>query len=485
MHPLLNRPLLIAALALALGLSSAAAAGRNLYVDPKLGDDRANGLAAKPEGSDGPFKTIARGLRLAQPGDTVHLLPAVYHETAAFHNRHGEPGRPITLDGHGATLEGSDPLVPADWTQLSPGVYRNDKLLPARLLTADDAVIRRWFFLFDGRINHMNRTMKGPSEPLKKPADLKPDEWTFVKDEHAFYVCIDPNSTLADAKIAAPLRGAGVAMSGDCSHIVVRNVTAAHVYNDGYNIHGKTRDVLFENIAAVECGDDGVSAHDDCTIRVDGFRSIGNSTGIANTGRSRSHNARVWIQDCLGVDLLFLDEGFDSESAPESNSHVIVDSVILSSAFTCLSLDGSKGLAKPCRLRLENVLVRREKPAGAMRIAKNSILELDHVTLLGAVQIVARGGLLKFMNTVIGGSPVPEITLSAGVTWEADHNWYDLPAVQWNEVSYTGRDFSKFRQATGQDAHSRWEPLTIVEGNPTGLPSGVGIDPSRLPRPKD
>jgi len=122
-----------------------AAAGRSLYVDPILGDDRANALAAKPQGADGPVKTIARGIKLAQPGDTIHLAPVVFRESITFHNRHGESGRPITLDAHGATIEGSDPLDPADWEQISPGLYRNDKLVRPNLITGDDAVIGRWF----------------------------------------------------------------------------------------------------------------------------------------------------------------------------------------------------------------------------------------------------------------------------------------------------------------------------------------------------
>ncbi|MEI9897947.1 MAG: hypothetical protein WDN28_29840 [Chthoniobacter sp.] len=60
-------------------------------------------------------------------------------------------------------------------------------------------------------------------------------------------------------------------------------MNATHVYNDGYNIHGKCRDCVFEHIGAFECGDDGISAHDDCQYRVDGLVSIGNSTGIADT----------------------------------------------------------------------------------------------------------------------------------------------------------------------------------------------------------
>ena len=84
-------------------------AARQIYVDPTIGNDRANGLASQPHGTDAPLKTIARGIALAKPGDTVHLAPVVFRESAVFFNRHGEPGKPITLDGHGAVLRGAIP----------------------------------------------------------------------------------------------------------------------------------------------------------------------------------------------------------------------------------------------------------------------------------------------------------------------------------------------------------------------------------------
>src|SRR5947207_13084859 len=128
-------------LACALLACACAAHARDLYVDPALGDEHATGLAARADGTNGPVKTIARGIKYAQPGDTVHLAPVVFKESAVFYNRVGEPGKPITLDGHGATLDGGDRVDPSAWTEVAPGLFRNDQLL-SRL---DDAMIQRWF----------------------------------------------------------------------------------------------------------------------------------------------------------------------------------------------------------------------------------------------------------------------------------------------------------------------------------------------------
>ena len=74
---------------------------------------------------------------------------------------------------------GGDPIDATTWTEVEPGLFRNDNFLPR----FDDAMLGRWFFLWGGKMNHMGRTSKGPSAPLKKPEALQPGEWTFVKDD--------------------------------------------------------------------------------------------------------------------------------------------------------------------------------------------------------------------------------------------------------------------------------------------------------------
>ena len=112
------------------------------------------------------------------PATLFISCPSSSRESAIFNNRAGEAGKPITLDGHGATLDGSEDLNPDDWPEIAPGLFRND-----HLLRLDDAVIQRWFFLWDGKMNHMGRTSKGLRPDFKKPEDLQPGEWTFIKDD--------------------------------------------------------------------------------------------------------------------------------------------------------------------------------------------------------------------------------------------------------------------------------------------------------------
>lgn len=325
-------------------------------------------------GKDAP--TIAAAIKAAQPGDTIHLEPRVYRDYAGFYGKKGAPGRPITLDGHGATLEGSDPLDPMQWREVSPGLLAADNLLP-RL---DDAVIGRWFFLFDGRMQLMGRTSKGRSAPFKKPEELQPGEWTFVKDPSrkkppskqiygTFFIRLAPGQALADAKIAVPVRSAGVQFGGDNAHLVIRNLTATHPYNDGFNIHGDCRDVMFENIRAIECGDDGISAHETAEYRVSGFVSIGNSTGICDTGTARTSYDRVFIAGCIGFDLFFLDNG----------RYRLTNAVIFSSAQNPFTVTGRAD--GRCELELDNVLFHRVGPPKPAVIEKTGVVRARRLTM--------------------------------------------------------------------------------------------------------
>ena len=157
---------------------------RDLYVHPGPGSDAANGLAPTVAGTNGPVQTIKRAVDLAQPGDTVHLAPTVYTEQILFTGtKSGAPGKPITVDGHGATISGSVPLEAKDWKEISPGLYAAESaeffkpyMRPKDLQNAEwaDACVGRVSFIFNGKLNRMNHSVKAPAVPWKAPAALQP-----------------------------------------------------------------------------------------------------------------------------------------------------------------------------------------------------------------------------------------------------------------------------------------------------------------------
>jgi len=375
---------------------------RDLRVDPGVGDDGNDGTTS-------PLKSIRHAIRIAEAGDTIHLKPVVYHEYAGFYGKRGESGKPITLNGHGATLEGSDAIDPATWTEVSPGLFKNDELMP----TLNLAILWRWFFLIDGKINRMGRVLKGKSEPFQKPEELKPGEWTFVGNDEkpaggsdsdkvrgSFFIKLEPGQTLKQANIRFPVRSAGVQLSGDNAHLVIRNLTATHPQNDGFNIHGDCRDVVFENIRAIECGDDGISAHETAQYRVDGFVSIGNGTGICDTGSSETSYNNLFIAACVGVDLYFLDTGRYSVS----------NAVVLSSAQKPMVVAGRA--SGHCTLTIDNLYLRRTGNPEPAIVATNSRVAARRLTLDKLDVRVT--GEMSFEACLINGQPNPPDAKSPG-----------------------------------------------------------------------
>jgi hypothetical protein len=425
-------------------------------VDPVSGNDSNNGVTA-------PVKSIARAVKLAEPGDTVHLTPARYKESAVFTNKLGELERPITLDGHGAVLDGAESLQIADWQLVEPGLYRNDHLLPM-----NPAILMRWFFIFNGEMSHMGRTSKGPSLPLKKPEELVPGEWTYVSDvpitreskdgkpwdaasiPGAFFLKIDPAKSLEDYRIEAPLRSAGVQFGGHCEHILVRNITATHVYNDGFNIHGDQRGLVFENIAAIECGDDGFSAHEAAECRIDGFVSVGNSTGLCDTVSCVTHYKNVFIKDCLGYDVYFIGD----------SQHSMENVLIESSAARTLAVSTVQYRPEnsPCNVVLCNVLLRRVAPTlGPVDVGSNAKLVLDHGTFLGLDVAVKPEANVSVRQCSLRGEPKTRLLIYRNARWQGEENLYDLGSLRVDQKTFTAETFAEFKKSTGSDLTSRWE----------------------------
>ena len=361
-------------------------------------------------GKDVP--TIHHAIKVAVAGDTIHLEPKVYRDYAGFYGKKGEPGKPITLDGHGATLEGSDPIDPAKWREVSPGLFANDDLLQG----LSDAAIGRWFFLFDGKMQLMGRTSKGRSAALKKPEELQTGEWTFVKDASrekppskaifgTFYLKLAAGQMLADAKVFAPMRSAGVQFGGDNAHLVIKNLTATHPYNDGFNIHGDCRDVVFENIRAIECGDDGISAHESAQYRVDGFVSIGNSTGICDTGTAQTSYTNLFLARNVAFDLYFLDEG----------RYSVKNAIVLSSAQNPLTITGRA--AGDCRMNMDNVHFRRLTEPRVGIVALRAVLDAKNCTFDNLDFKVT--GSATWNNCLINGKAMPEGDSATGADVQA------------------------------------------------------------------
>ena len=456
---------------------------RDLFVNHQQGSDLKGGLSA-----DAPFQTIKAAMKICRPGDVIHLAKTAtpYHEGIDIaDNQSGLPGQPITIDGHGATLSGCSPLRVEEWTKLGDGLYRNGRLLPDIFPSGqpvNEPLLRRFFFLFNGRMVRMGRNGKGDCPPLPKPADLKEGQWTH--DQEGFYIKIDPARELPAERVEYPDLGNGLRTSdGRCEHLVVRNLIATHFWNDGFNINGSAQ-MRFENVEAIECGDDGMSAHTTSQIEVDGFVSRGNTTGICHVQGCHSSNRRLVLENNSAFEVLLSGSGV----------HEISDSVILPSRRLTRVVRLSSEQAeegKGCRLHMENVLVNGDHSKEIHDEEESRRLEHEFtVEILGKCQwsghrVTLRSvGLtskwpapgvseVSLFQSIVDGQMKPKIDLLTQTIWQANDNSYDLAGIAVGGIRYTPAQWEEYRTTTGQDQESHW-----------GIPPEAksrGADSSKLP----
>ena len=293
---------------------STAICAADIYVDYNKGNAKAAGT------KDAPLNTVAHAINKAKPGDTIYVLPSnkPIRDAIVFRGKSGQPGKPITVDGMNNIFLGSRPLDPKEWKEIKPGYFACTRKVGTNMTS-------RYFMTLKGRISRMGRfTKAGCKVNLKTMDELQPGEWTIIRGElvdknskskhpHIYHQYIirlpEGDKTLQEAGFEEPVlrRISGVDIAKDSNYITVRNVIVKHFHNDGYNIHGNSRNLIFENIAAVECGDDAISAHETGLIYVKNFVAIGCSTAICHINSSENHHENVYAEKILGRDI-FLTE---------------------------------------------------------------------------------------------------------------------------------------------------------------------------------
>ncbi|MDF3058248.1 MAG: hypothetical protein K0R17_2463 [Rariglobus sp.] len=357
----------------------------DLYVNQDVGTDRHDGLSARIESATrGPLKTIQRAVDLAGAGDTIHLavIKGDYRQEVQFRDKGGEPGRPITLDGHGATLSGAEPCAPGGWVELEGGVWRRKQTLSRNILIVDGEMIletrlagdlKEGEFCFEtnqwgdatlffrppsgrkaaeftietvsaaGEVVRLDPTKwSGGSRPSYKfkgkprpagirldgtealfpsaRASLQPGHWCMEDGDLYFYPVMNKNPATLNVQLV--VRGTGVSLTGEKGHVAVKNLNVRYVWNDAFNIHGRVIDAQFFNCNATDCFDEGFSAHDACETVLDGavFTRCDNGVFNVNTeGGSVTRN--LVVRDCRHY-------GFGVAIVESKAKHVLEDAVL-------------------------------------------------------------------------------------------------------------------------------------------------------------
>ena len=120
---------IILATALAVSNLGATASARDIFVNNVRGNDATRGFSAESTDADnGPLKTIARALRIAEPSDRIVLIDTgePYRTSISLSGKNcsGTKNAPFTIVGNGVTLDGTQPVPDNGWKHYQGDIFR-------------------------------------------------------------------------------------------------------------------------------------------------------------------------------------------------------------------------------------------------------------------------------------------------------------------------------------------------------------------------
>ena len=226
--------------------SFTAVEARDVFVNNNGGDDRATGLLAESSPDmNGPVRTIAKALRLAQLGDRIVLAAneEPYRESISLvGERHsGLEDYPFVIEGNGALLDGSMPVPPNAWNHVRGEIFA---FQPPRLGYQQ--------LFLDGR-----PLLRKPATSLNwSVPELAPMEWALAAGKIHFRAAtgqIPQNYSLSCAGLQTGITLCYV------HDVVIRNLIVQGFQVDGINAHDAVHDGRLIGVTARGNGRAGVT----------------------------------------------------------------------------------------------------------------------------------------------------------------------------------------------------------------------------------
>ncbi len=295
------------ALLFAAGLSAA-----EIHVDFEKGTPKGNGSKGNP------YPNVQLAAAAAKPGDLIRIAKASgpIRSNILISKAAGTKEKPIVVDAGFNTFQGTIPLSPDKFVSIGNDVYKTK--VPLSMIPGFRG---RYFFLYQGKRIGMGQSCKTKPDKLKKVADLQPLEWTIEQlpksdsNKNGFlcnlYFKVPAGKTLDSLHLEEPIPSmdSGITIVGKIRHVTVRNAIVKNFWNDGSNFHFDCRGIIVENIAAVECNDDGTSAHETCEVIARNYLVAGCQTGFCHVQQAEFTHENFYITDILAKDIYLLNTG--------------------------------------------------------------------------------------------------------------------------------------------------------------------------------
>jgi hypothetical protein len=152
------------------------------------------------------------------------------------------------------------------------------------------------------------------------PGELQPGHMGYGDDGSLYFRW--PIGVPQNKQIFLPPQTGTNCVSIAYSHIIVRNITAKHAGNDGFNIHGHRNGIRLENVRALSNADQGISAHETVEMEVVRAEVAWNGSaagGDADVNDSITSYCNCIVHDNAGAAFYF-----------SGKSHAVLDTLIFS-----------------------------------------------------------------------------------------------------------------------------------------------------------
>ena len=269
------------AFALALTLASARRSMADTwYVNNRFGDDARDGRLARSLGASGPFRSIARALRAAGPGDRIVLANTgtPYREYVTLQGgRHsGSSETPFELVGNGAVLDGQQDVPAEAWHHVEGNIFA---FRPRRMGFQT--------LYLDGK--RAKRVV--PARGAKDRPDLPARSWCYWRGEVHF--AVEEGRLPQQYRLTHGGLPVGITLY-EVRNVLIRDLTIRGYQLDGINAHDGVRFTLLADVVCEGNGRSGVSVGGASRVTMLRCRAEGN--GAAQV-RAESA-AKVRLSSC-------------------------------------------------------------------------------------------------------------------------------------------------------------------------------------------
>ena len=243
----------IASITILLAAAAAPAAARDIFVNNRVGDDRAGGhYAVTSDRFDGPVATIGRALAIALPYDRIVVANTgePYREciTMQAGRNSGQPTIPFILEGNGAVLEGSVPVPYRHWEAVGAG----DPEVRSEVFRYRPKKFTYPMLYLGGR-----PAERVPADELAKdPPALEPLQWCMHRQW--IYFRIEKEKSIADYDLTQAWHDVGITLY-QVHDVIVADLVIQGFRLDGVNCFDNARGALLVGLTCRGNGRSGIA----------------------------------------------------------------------------------------------------------------------------------------------------------------------------------------------------------------------------------